>query len=61
MSSVLEFFDHSFNHEVAIEQGIIMPRPGMDPELDKISLDLQDTQHKLENYLEEIRNRFHCQ
>ena len=61
MTSVLDFFDHSFNHEVAIEQGIIMPKPGMDPELDKISMDLQNTQRNLENYLEEIRNRFHCQ
>ena len=61
MTSVLDFFDHSFNHEVAIEQGIIMPKPGMDPELDKISMDLQSTQRNLENYLEEIRNRFHCQ
>ena len=61
MTSVLDFFDHSFNHEVAIEQGIIMPKPGMDPELDKISMDLQNTQRNLENYLKEIRNRFHCQ
>ena len=61
MTNVLDFFDHSFNHEVAIEQGIIMPKPGMDPELDTISLDLQNTQQNLQNYLQQTRNRFNCQ
>ena len=60
MTEVLDFFDHSFDHDRAIEQGIIMPQPGIDSELDQISSDLQETQDDLDQYLEDIRSRFHC-
>ena len=61
MSEVLDFFDHSFNHEIALEQGIIMPKPGMDLELDNIKQQLTETENDLKSYLEQIRSQFKCQ
>lgn len=61
MTEILDFFDHSFNHDLALEQGIIMPQPGVEPELDSIKHQLTQTQNDLDSYLEQIRSRFNCQ
>lgn len=61
MTETLDFFDHSFNHDLAIEQGIIMPQPGVDPELDSIKQQLSQVQSDLTSYLERIRSQFNCQ
>ena len=61
MSETLDFFDHSFNHDLAIEQGIIMPQPGVEPELDSIKQQLTQVQSDLDGYLQQIRSRFNCQ
>ena len=61
MTDTLDFFDHSFNHDLAIEQGIIMPQPGVDHELDSINHQLNQVQADLNSYLERIRSQYHCQ
>ena len=61
MTEILDFFDNSFNHDVAIQQGIIMPHHGVNTGLDSVTEKLQATQRDLDNYLEEIRTRFNNQ
>ena len=61
MTEILNYFDKSFNHDLAIQQGIIMPNYGMNEELDEVTEKLTTTQRELDNYLEEIRSRYNSQ
>lgn len=61
MTEILDYFDKSFNHDLAIQQGIIMPNYGMNEELDEVTEKLTTTQRELDNYLEEIRSRYNSQ
>ena len=61
MSETLNYFDQSFNHDLAIQQGIIMPQRGMNEALDQVVEQLSQTQRDLDTYLQEIRGRFGCQ
>lgn len=61
MSETLTYFDRSFNHDLAIQQGIIMPQRGMNEALDNVTEQLAQTQRELDSYLVEIRGRFGCQ
>ena len=60
MTETLTFFDQSFNHDLAIDQGIIMPQRGIDPELDSVTEELTGVQRMLDNYLEEMRSKYNA-
>ena len=60
MTETLTFFDKSFNHDLAIDQGIIMPQRGIDPELDAVTEELTNIQRMLDNYLEEMRSKYNA-
>ena len=61
MTETLSFFDTSFQHDTAIEQGIIMPQQGMNADLDAVNEALESTQGELDDYLCDIQNHFDCQ
>ena len=60
MTEILEFFDTSFQHDKAIEEGIIMPQEGMNRELDAVNASLTATHQELEDYLHQTQARFGC-
>lgn len=60
MTEILEFFDTSFQHDLAIEEGIIMPQEGMNADLDRVNASLATLHQELEAYLHQTQARFGC-
>lgn len=60
MTAILDYFDTSFNHDLALSSGIIQPEPGINPQLDEVSWALQQTQREFDQYLQHLRTQLNC-
>ncbi|XP_021365348.1 DNA mismatch repair protein Msh6-like isoform X1 [Mizuhopecten yessoensis] len=56
----IEFFEHSFDHNKAKKDGVIVPNKGVDVDYDGASADIQATERSLNLYLDRQRTRLGC-
>ncbi|XP_028406070.1 DNA mismatch repair protein Msh6-like [Dendronephthya gigantea] len=56
----LHFFKNAFDHKKAKEEGVILPKPGVDPNYDMAIQDVTSTKEKLNNYLDQQKKRLGC-
>ncbi|XP_069105499.1 DNA mismatch repair protein Msh6-like [Argopecten irradians] len=56
----IEFFEHSFDHNKAKKDGVIVPNKGVDEDYDKAISDIQATERSLNLYLDRQRTRIGC-
>ncbi|XP_046408641.1 DNA mismatch repair protein Msh6 [Ischnura elegans] len=60
LKPVLKFFDEAFNHDVAKQEGRIIPIHGVDAEYDAALEDIAEVQEKVNEHLKEQREIFKC-
>ncbi|XP_033727077.1 LOW QUALITY PROTEIN: DNA mismatch repair protein Msh6-like [Pecten maximus] len=56
----IEFFEHSFDHNKAKKDGVIVPNKGVDEDYDQAISDIQATERSLNLYLDRQRTRLGC-
>lgn len=58
--ATLDYFDSSFDHDIAKKSGKIIPAPGVDSNYDKCKESIDNITDKLNDYLEEQRQVLRC-
>ncbi|XP_059613842.1 probable DNA mismatch repair protein Msh6 [Phlebotomus argentipes] len=59
-SEILDFFQKSFDHEVALKSGFIAPERGVDAEYDAIENEITDIETELKEYVKVQEKYFNC-
>jgi DNA mismatch repair protein MSH6 len=60
LSDLLDYFDNAFDQAGARKEGSIIPRKGVDPDLDAAEADLDQIKKELADYLKEQKRHFGC-
>ncbi|XP_058130451.1 probable DNA mismatch repair protein Msh6 [Anopheles ziemanni] len=60
METQIKFFDNAFDHEKAMQGGVIAPEKGVDEEYDAVEQDIESLKRELEEYREEQSKYFGC-
>ncbi|XP_071443543.1 DNA mismatch repair protein Msh6 [Hetaerina americana] len=60
LKPVLKFFDEAFNHDVAKQEGRIIPIQGVDSEYDSALEEIAEVQKMVDEYLKSQRDIFKC-
>ncbi|XP_055636793.1 probable DNA mismatch repair protein Msh6 [Toxorhynchites rutilus septentrionalis] len=60
MNAKIRFFEESFDHEAALEKGIIAPGPGLDEEYDAVQQEIREIEEELEKYKRAQEKYFGC-
>lgn len=56
----LHFFKYAFDHAKAKQDGVILPKPGVDPDYDLALQDIHSAKNQLNDYLQQQRKRLSC-
>ena len=61
LADLLDFFDNAFDQSSARKEGSIVPRKGVDPNLDAADAELEQIREELADYLKEQKRHFGCE
>jgi DNA mismatch repair protein MSH6 len=60
LAALLDYFDNAFDQASARKEGFIVPRKGVDPDLDAADAELEQIKTELADYLREQKKHFGC-
>ncbi len=60
LADLLDYFDNAFDQASARKEGSIVPRKGVDPDLDAAEAELEQIKQELAEYLKEQKRHFGC-